>query len=122
MLDKSIDGALLALRKQIVRGDGAGLAHVEALLALRGVAMPRVLPVKRADAAKRGQMRRPVLDALKGGPLTSQEVSAKVAARRRELTAPETHRRTVQTLGRLKGQGLVSVEAGLGRWVWKLAP
>ena len=50
MLDKSMDGARLALRKGIIRGDGAGLEHVEALLALRRVTLPRVLPAKRADA------------------------------------------------------------------------
>jgi hypothetical protein len=61
MQDKSIDGALLAPRKNIIRGRLDGLAHVEALLLLRGVDMPRVLPVKRPDAARRGHMSRMVL-------------------------------------------------------------
>jgi hypothetical protein len=54
MQDKTIDGALLALRKQIIREKREGLAHVEALLALRGVHMPAVLPAKRKDVAGKG--------------------------------------------------------------------
>jgi len=54
MQDKSINGALLALRKQIIRGDLDGLAHVEALLVLRGADLPAVLPAKRQDAAAAG--------------------------------------------------------------------
>ena len=57
MQDKTINNALLALRKQIIREGGNGLDHVQALLEQRGVNMPRVLPPKRSDVAKRGQMR-----------------------------------------------------------------
>lgn len=38
---------LLALRKQMIRGDGGGLCHVAALLSQRGVHMP----AKRKDVA-----------------------------------------------------------------------
>jgi hypothetical protein len=54
MQDKAIDSALLNLRKQIMRGGGDGLEHVEARLGLRGVDMPAVLPAKRSCAAGRG--------------------------------------------------------------------
>ena len=40
--DRTIDGALLAPRKQIIRGNLDALDHVEALLALHGVHMPLV--------------------------------------------------------------------------------
>ena len=50
MSERSINSALLALRKQLIRGDGLGLEHVEALLVMRGVALPCVLPAKRPDA------------------------------------------------------------------------
>ncbi len=42
MQDKTINNALLALRKQIIRGDGAGRGHVVAMLRPRGGDMPRV--------------------------------------------------------------------------------
>ncbi len=51
MQGKTIDNALLTLRKQTIRGDRDGLTQVEALLAMRGVAMPHVLPAKRSDVA-----------------------------------------------------------------------
>lgn len=41
MQEKTINNALLALRRQIIRGDGENLAHVEALLRARGVEPPR---------------------------------------------------------------------------------
>jgi hypothetical protein len=67
MQDKSIDGALLALRKQIIRGDGNGLCHIEALLRQRGVHMPAVLPAKRKDVAGKGLMAIWVMQALQDG-------------------------------------------------------
>ena len=54
MQDKTISNALLALRKQIIRGDSDGLAQVETLLRMRSVDMPRVLPAKRSDVARKG--------------------------------------------------------------------
>jgi len=68
MQDKSVNSALLALRKQIIRGDLDGLAHVEALLAMRGVAMPAVLPAKRPDVVRRGHMAVMIPNALRDGP------------------------------------------------------
>ena len=74
MQDKTINNALLALRKQIIRGDGDGLAQVEKLLDLRGVDMPRVLPAKRPDVARRGQARQVILDALRSSPMGLREL------------------------------------------------
>ena len=105
MQDKSIDGALLALRKVIIRGNLDGLAHVEALLLLRGVHMPAVLPAKKADVAKRGQMTRLVLDALRTGPKTARQISAIIAPARPEISPDEAHRRTEVALCNMKYRG-----------------
>jgi len=117
MQDKSIDGALLALRKQIIRGDLDGLEHVEALLRLRGVDMPRVMPAKRKDVARKGLMTLLILDILRDGPKTLLEVAARVAEKRPE-SADRAYSRTAQALSKMKAKGLVWHE---GR-VWKLSP
>lgn len=117
MQDKTIDNALLALRKQIIRGDGKGLAYVESLLRMRGVDMPRVLPAKRQDVARKGHMSALVLDALRNGPKTTVEVAAYVAQGRPELSPEAVRKRTALCLTKLKKRGLVRRE---GR-VW-LAP
>ncbi|GAA6199211.1 hypothetical protein [Aquicoccus sp. SU-CL01552] len=109
MQDKSIDNALLALRKQIIRGNRDGLEHVEALLRLRGVDMPRVLPAKRSDVARRGHMTLLILDILRDGPKTLQEVAARVAEYRPE-SADRAFSRTAQALSKMKAKGLVGYE------------
>ena len=127
MQDKSIDGALLALRKATIRGNHDGLAHVEALLTLRGVHMPAVLPAKKADVAKSGHMSRLVRDALRGGPMRHAEMTAIVAGARPELSPHQVKKRTSQALynmkftgtlvrdGRLWGLGKSSLEAVWGK-------
>ncbi|WP_159458612.1 hypothetical protein [Roseisalinus antarcticus] len=52
MQDKTIDNALLALRKDMIRNGGDGLTHVEALLTMRGVGLPAVLPSGSTQQAK----------------------------------------------------------------------
>lgn len=54
MLYNTINSALLALRKNLIRENAEGLAHVEVLLEMRGVPMPAVLPAKRRDVARKG--------------------------------------------------------------------
>ena len=117
MQDRSIDGALLALRKNIIRGGLEGLPHVEALLGLRGVPMPRVMPVKLPDAARRGLMRLIVMDALRGGPMTLADLSRHVVTKRPELTYKAAYQRTSQVLTKLKLDGIVGRD---GR-MWGLA-
>jgi len=102
MQDKSIDGALIALRKSIIRGNLDGLAHVEALLTIRCVPMPRVMPAKRPDAALRGHISRLVIDALRGGPMTLRALSDRVAEARPEIGPRAAYIRTGQVLARLK--------------------
>lgn len=116
MQDGTINNALLALRKQMIREGQDGLTHVEALLTARGVYMPAVLPAKRPDVARRGQMRRQVLEAVRGGA-TLRQVAAHVASLRPELSERQAYIRSGQCLARLKAGGRVKRE---GR-VW-LAP
>ena len=119
MLDKSIDNALLALRAQIIRGDGKGLDHVEALLRQRGIdPQAHIVRAKRkADAARKGLMRVIVLDALRDGPKTMREMAQYVRARRPDISPEAAYQRTGQVLAKLKLRGLVARD---GR-VWRLA-
>jgi len=121
MQDKSIDGALLALRKQIIREKREGLAHVEALLVLRGVHMPAVLPAKRKDVAGKGHMAIWVMQALKGGPLPFRGVVAHVAIQRPELAVEAVRSRTGQALYKLKYRGHVVQDFGPDGCLWRLA-
>lgn len=116
MQDKTIDNALLTLRRQIIRSGGKGLDHVEALLSARDVDMPRVLPAKRQDVARKGHMSALVLEALRGGPRTAAEVTAYVAPRRPELSPDAAHKRTALALTKLRARGMVRRE---GR-VWSI--
>ena len=117
MQDKSINGALLALRKQIIRSDGEGLAHVEALLALRGVHMPAVLPAKRKDVAGRGIMSAIILEVLSNVPMPLPQVVAHVASRRPDLDPEFAYQRTVQVLFKMKQRGLVGNTKRIGWYV-----
>jgi len=116
MLDKSIDGALLALRKQIIRGNGEGLAHVEALCRMRGVDMPAVLPAKRADAARKGMMRLIILDGIRQGCTSQRALAAYVANQRPELSPCAAYVRTTQALQKMRRAGIVARE---GR-IWEV--
>ena len=111
MQDRSIDGALLALRKNIIMGGLKGLPHVEALLALRGVPLPRVLLVKQLPA-RRGIMPRMLMEALRDGPMRLRDLALHVAARRPELTRQTAYGRTALALSKLKRVGVV-VKDGL---------
>jgi hypothetical protein len=117
MQDRTIDNALLALRKQIIRGNLDGLDHVEALLRPRGVQMSAVLPSKRCDVARRGHMRLLVTEALGDGGKTTVEVAASVAAKGPEITPEAAHKRAALCLSRMKREGLLMSE---GR-VWSFS-
>jgi len=107
MQNKTINGALLALRKQIIRGNLDGLNHVEALLRLRGVQMPHVMPAKRSDVARRGQMRIIILGALRDGPKRLPEITAHVVRCRPDADADRAYKRVSVVLTKMKAEGLV---------------
>ncbi len=122
MQDKSINGALLALRKQIIRRDLDGLAHVEALLVMRGVDMPRVMPARRACAAGQGQSRAMVLDALRDGPKLRKDIVRHVASRRPEIPPDVAYARVDRVLWKMRKVGLIDRGFGPDGCLWKLAP
>lgn len=121
MQDKTINNALLALRKQIIRGDLDGLAQVETLLRMRGVDMPRVLPAKRSDVARKGQMPKLVSEALRGAPMTTIQVADYVARNRPELTPEAAKKRAGLCLTKLKRRGMVRRNFGADGCLWRLA-
>lgn len=111
MQDRTIDNALLALRKQ--GGEAQELA--ERLLAIRGVShLPRIIE----SPARRGDMKRMILEALRDGPKTRKDLVAYVAERRTDAPSDRLYWRVDAALSKLRTGGLVGRD---GR-VWKLAP
>ena len=121
MQDKTINSALLALRKNLIRECGAGLDHVEALLAMRGVPMPAVLPAKRRDVARKGHMAAMILEALRRGPKPLREIAAHVASKRPEIDERAAYVRTTQALDKLKRKGRVVQDFGPDGCLWRVA-
>lgn len=115
MQDKTITNALLALRKQIIRGDGQGLEHVVALLDAQNVHMPRVLPHRSELVARSGEMRRIILGALCEQPMPLSEIASVIAEKRGEINDRRLRNRTSQCLFKMKLRGMVRRE---GR-VWQ---
>lgn len=113
MQDKTINNALLALRK--AGGEQGELAL--RLLSLRGVTPP-VNRSRCPTAFRNGQMRRAILEILREGPLESYDVAIRIQAMKPDWTLKETLPRVRCTLSKLKSGGLVRRE-GL---VWRLAP
>lgn len=116
MQDRSINNALLALRKQIILGKLDGLDHVEALLRLRGVRLRQVHNPCR-NKARHGAMSRMVLQCLCGGPKSVDTVAEYVAKQRAELPPKDARIRARQVLNNLSRKGLVGYD---GR-VWSIA-
>ena len=110
MQDKTINNALLALRKQITRNGDDGLEHVEALLGIRGVDMPRVLPSKPANSARQGQMARLILDAMSDRPMTRLELVRHIAEKLPDVPPERVYYRTDAALNRLRLKGRVARE------------
>lgn len=113
MLDKTIDSALLNLRKQIIRGDGKGRDHVEALLRLRDVPMPRV---PKPSKHKSRQLGRSIIAALRDDPRTARQIAEAIAPLL-GLTVSDTYSRLHQALWRLEKAGVVRHEGQM----WGLA-
>lgn len=116
MLDKTIDSALLSLRRQIILKGGVGLGHVEALLEMREIPVPTCIPRDRSDAARRGMMRVLLLEGLRNGRDTQSALAAYVHGKRPDLAARAAYVRTTQALQKMKASGLV-VRDGK---VWRL--
>jgi len=110
MQDRTIDNALLALRKQ----GGAQGKLAEVLLDMRGVALPGWYQDR---PFKRGDTKRMVLSALRERPMTNSELGKLVQSSLPDVTQSAAANRSYQALLRLEAKGLVLRE---GR-VWRLA-
>lgn len=105
MQDKTIDSALLELRKQIVRANGECLAHVEALCLMRGLELRRVAPARRKDAARKGETARLVIGALRDGPRSRADIVALLAASKPALDRMTCYRRIDSAITKLQAKG-----------------
>jgi hypothetical protein len=115
MLDKTIDSALVNLRKQIIRGSLDGLPHVEALLILRGLdpASQHVTKPRPDNLLARRAMGALILDCLRDGQKRGRDVAAYVAAHEPSVTYTQAMRRVYQGLHRLHKHGMVTREGRL---------
>lgn len=111
MQNKSINNAFVSLRKDIVQRDLDGLAHVEALLAMRGVELPNVM-VRSASVAKRGHMRRMVLGALRGDPMTRRQLVHHIPPLRPNVPPDRLYWRVNAALSKLKAKGRIIWQSG----------
>ena len=117
MLDKSIDAALVELRRQIVRGGLGGHEHVEALLIARGVPLRPMSRQLVAVRLPRNYLRRMILAALRAGPMTGPAIAARVMERTPQIAPEQAYYRAYSAVTRLCYAGLV-VRDGK---VWRLA-
>ena len=106
MQDRTIDNALLALRKRIIREGGEGLDHVEALLAMRGVGMPRIFALKDKPFASR-EVRRAILKALSDGSKSGPDIYRAVMQLRDGMDYQTAQGRVSNVLTKMRQEGLV---------------
>ena len=114
MQDKTINNALIALRKA---GGSQGML-AEVLLDMRGVPLPSW---HQREPFKRGKTIRAVLGALRDGPKTSAQVGDAILAAKPTLTERVARNRAYQALQRLKAK-VVVVHDGRFGGLWWLAP
>ena len=100
MQDRTIDNALLALRKQ----GGPQGKIAEALLDMRGVSLPNIYSTKQM---RRGQSSRYVLNALRDGPKTCPQIADQLGFDMPHLTRRECLQRVDNALRRVEVKGLV---------------
>lgn len=100
MLDKTIDSALHQLHRQAINGRQDGLAHILALMRLRGLepVAKRPSPV---GGARRRDTRAVVLRALRDGAQTNAEIATILLQQRPDLTRKQAHQRVYMVRRRL---------------------
>ena len=116
-MDKSIDAALLELRPRLLRGGLEGREHVEALLLSRGIPLRPVSRQLTAHRLSRNHLRRMILVALRGGPMTGPAIAAMVIGRKPQIAPDQAYFRAYSAVTRLRYAGLVGRD-GKG---WRLA-
>ena len=90
-----------------MRGGLEGRNHVEALLIARGVALRPVTRQLTAHRLPRNYLRRMILAALKGGPMTGPEIAAIVIERTPQIAPEQAYFRAYSAVTRLRYAGLV---------------
>ncbi|MSU90690.1 hypothetical protein GE300_13875 [Rhodobacteraceae bacterium 2CG4] len=109
--DTSITTALLHLRAEIIREGQDGLAHVEALLRLRGVDPgDYYVPQKVPKHFARNKLRTALLGELREGPKTGPELARAVAAQSPGLMYKQAYKRVYVALHAMQRAGLVTHE------------
>lgn len=115
--ERTITSALTALRIRTVREGRPGLEHIEALLAIRGDNLAPVPQAQPANKFRKGELRRLILAALRGGPMTLREIAAHVADQRPAVAYADAYLRTSFAMSKLRRVGMVAHE----RPLWRLA-
>ena len=110
MQNRTIDSALCQLRATIIRDGLDGLVHVEALLVMRGVALPHVPRKIPADSCGQGEVKRIVLASLRGGPKTATQIGADFMAARPEIASARAMRRVWRAVYKMRDAGVVRRE------------
>lgn len=100
MQDRTINNALIALRKQ----GGPQGKIAEALLDMRGVPLPTH---RQSEPFKRGQAQRLALDALRNGAETTAHIAVDVLRLKSDITRRQAAHCAYLALLRLEGKGLV---------------
>lgn len=115
MQDRTINNALLALRRQIIRSEGDKLEHVEALLVQRSVRIPRAVQI---SPMSRGECRRLVLSML---PCTASEAAMAIMQRVPSTSRRSAYHRAYMALRRLEDDGRVVRNIGPDGCLWRVA-
>ncbi len=84
MQDRIATAALKALRLQLIRDNGSGLQHVEALLAMRGCNLGPT-PRSGVNSFRKNELRRLILAALGDGPQSLRGIAAYIASRKPDV-------------------------------------
>ncbi len=113
MQDRTIDSALLALRVQLIRDDGPGLEHVEALLAMRGCDLEPI-PRSGVISFRKNELRRLILAALGDGPQPLKGIAAYIASRKPDVPHRRAYIRASCVLARMRRAGWWSMKGRCG--------
>jgi hypothetical protein len=116
-LDKTADSALCQLRASIIRDGLDGLAHAEALLAMRAVALERVPRKIPADSCGRREVKLIVLAPLRDGPKTATQIGGRFMVANPEIAPDRSMKRVWRSICGMRDRGVVRREGRL----WGLA-
>lgn len=108
---KTVIDTLHYVRQEMVREDRDGLEHVDYLLRMYGVEpMALNMPAKTPKDFRKGELRRMVLETLRGGPQTGAQIANAVNARKRDMDYKRVYKRVYICLWGLKQRSLVKHE------------